>query len=257
MRPQLFSIALLPLSLLVPGLAQAQTLPAMDWSGAYLGAGLGGVVDIANTSGQGSDNGQPAYFNATDLAQLRSALAAQNSTTRLAGQVFAGFGQQTGQLYYGLEASMGTASLEGSRTTSQDYDSLPGTSFTNTLAYSAHWQAALRARLGIARDNWLAYVSGGLAATQFHLDATFSDTNGATPGRGSSSSDPLVLGATLGLGAEYALDEHWSVRADYAFTHFGEASTTMAIVYPGFSSDLRNGVQLSSHTVTAGLSYRF
>ena len=256
MRPSLLCAVFLSFPLFVPTAIQAQDLSLPDWSGAYLGAGLGASVGLARTGGEGYDNAQPAYFDATDIAQLRTALQSQHSATRLAGYVLVGYGQQEGALYYGLEGSLGATAMEGSRTVSQSYNTVPAASFTNTLSYAAHWQAAVRARLGFAQDNWLAYVSAGLAATQVHLDASFSDNN-ITGASGSSRSDPLALGVTLGLGAEYALNEHWALRTDYAYTHFGEASTTMSIAYPGFGSDLRNSVALSSHTVTVGLSYRF
>lgn len=117
----------------------------------------------------------------------------------------------------------------------------------------------MRPRLGWAQDNWLAFVSGGLAVTRVTLETTFSD-NFTGNASGHDTDTETRLGWTLGLGGEVVLDGNWSLRADYLYADFGRVDTSALVTNPGSpgnSSVLESSADLQTHTVLIGLTYRF
>lgn len=73
----------------------------------------------------------------------------------------------------------------------------------------------LRGRAGYAIDDFLMFVSGGLAV------ASIDDTSiGNTPGE-TAKEDNLRAGWVVGGGVEYALDDYWILKAEYLHMDFG------------------------------------
>lgn len=116
--------------------------------------------------------------------------------------------------------------------------------------------ATLRPRLGWAEDNWLGYVTGGLAVTQLKLDTLFTDN--AFSGFSKSSDSKIVSGWSLGLCGEYALNENWSLRGEYLYTRFGRIMSSAETISTNTSGGtLDHRAMLETHGVMAGLTYRF
>jgi high affinity Mn2+ porin len=89
-----------------------------------------------------------------------------------------------------------------------------GTTVTDQIDYIA----TLRGRFGYTFDHWLIYGTGGFAWSQARF--------GETPGVASDEDTVLFTrtGWTLGLGAEYAISPHWTVRLEYLYDNFGSVS---------------------------------
>ncbi len=101
--------------------------------------------------------------------------------------------------------------------------------------YSFDWNAALRARVGYTFGRAMIYGAGGPAwARESQTRLQYVDKNrpenlssqfpyGSSSGIGfSEKTSKIRKGWTLGGGAELALDNHWTVRAEYFYTHFGK-----------------------------------
>lgn len=73
----------------------------------------------------------------------------------------------------------------------------------DTVDVNIRWSGAIRGRAGIAADNLLFYVAGGLAAAGGELAIT---DVAALP---VTTADDVLLGWTLGGGVEMAFDENW------------------------------------------------
>lgn len=103
------------------------------------------------------------------------------------------------------------------------------------------WIGTLRARLGVARDRWLLYTTGGgaLAGTKVSYDG----------GAGERSDSRVRLGWTLGGGAEFALTADTTVRVEYKHFDFGSAGYTIG------GSNVKADIALD--TVMIGVSRRF
>lgn len=205
-----------------------------DWSGGYIGAHLGygwGVVEATDT-----DPGGGLFDEATGQT------LAVDASGFLAG-FQAGVNWQMDSVVLGVEGQVGWLGLSGDNVILADPDNFGRVDFG---AY-----ADLTARLGFAADNALFYLKGGLAVAQ--INTTFGDIVDGTPDEDPLSSatfDGVKGGWTVGLGAELALDDNWSVKAEYQYYDFG---TQEIVDVEGDTGD----VTFKVHTIKVGLNYGF
>lgn len=236
--------------------AYAQTPLTRDWSGAYFGGSLGSAEGSADTRASTNSGFPTSYFQPRSVPQVEDAADGQLSQWNLSGGLFAGYGQQFGKLYVGVEGSANSLSFDESRTSGATYIVAPTTQFSYTQSVEADWQATLRGRLGWAEDRWLAYVTGGAAVSQIRLDTTFSDTSRAN---GRDSNTDTKWGWVLGLGGEYALSDNWTIRGEYLYADFGKVSTDTVITNASASrfNNIKGSTEFKTQTVSLGMAYRF
>lgn len=240
---------------------QAQTLQDYDWSGSYIGGSLGAAHSRGSFDASTSDGFVGSYFTPPDPEQIAEAADKSASQSRLSAGLFGGYGKQFDNLYVGVEAGLNSLSFDESASSGEIYESSPTSSFTNEISVKADWQASLRARVGWAEKRWLAYLTGGVAATRIRMDATFSDDfSGAGGAFGSDSDNDTKLGWVIGLGGEYALSESWTIRAEYLYADYGKADTTALVTNPAFptlANDLKSSVDLKTQILSVGVAYQF
>ena len=133
-----------------------------------------------------------------------------------------------------------------------------------TTSYDIDWTAGLRAKLGYAvNDRLLVYSTAGLALareTQWR-DQYVSDSASATNPMGSETTAFFVekasgtrTGFTIGLGAEYALNENWSIRADYSYSYFRAKSFKFKNARAGTGKDYQTSEQTGTEMIDPGLA---
>lgn len=97
----------------------------------------------------------------------------------------------------------------------------------------------IRGRLGYAMDRFLPYFTGGAAWANTSFNAPWG-----------VSSDGTRWGWTIGGGAEYAIANNWTVKAEYLYLDYGNKHVNYL-----------NGDSASSgltmNTVKAGVNYKF
>ena len=144
-----------------------------------------------------------------------------------------------------------------SRSITTQYISAPGTFFTINQSIKTDWLFTARPRIGWASNNWLLYVTGGLAVTEIKYNNTFTDTFGGAFENGSISK--TKAGWVVGGGVEYGLTRNWSVKAEYLYMDFGNVSSTGAMsAFGGLSfASLNHSADLKANVVRAGINYRF
>ncbi|QFR32892.1 outer membrane protein [Ancylobacter sp. TS-1] len=103
--------------------------------------------------------------------------------------------------------------------------------------FSLDYFGTVRARIGYAFDQVLVYGTGGLAY------------GGGTYETWGLSNSKNQIGWTLGGGAEYAINNNWSVKGEYLYVDLGEES------YQTLTGPRDVGV--SSNILRAGVNYRF
>ena len=108
------------------------------------------------------------------------------------------------------------------------------------------WFGTLRLRAGYAFDSFLLYGTGGLAYGNVKAKV-------AVPGESISGSEVRV-GWTLGAGAEYALTQHWILRAEYLYVDLGKKATINKTV-DGFR--ITDKPDVSLNVVRAAVNYKF
>ncbi|HEY0144569.1 MAG TPA: outer membrane beta-barrel protein [Methylovirgula sp.] len=145
-----------------------------------------------------------------------------------------GLGLGFGGFLVGIEGDVNGASYTGSE--------LLG---VTTLRERTPVDASIRGRVGITFDRFLVYGTDGVAFGSIRESLTTPIFSGsATTGR---------VGWTVGGGLEYAIDNNWSVRAEYRYTDYGRFNESFATV--------RLPVTLRYHPtdnrVQVGFSYKF
>ncbi len=224
--------------------AVASAKSKADWAGFYLGvhAGvLGGHSAWTATQPGGAPDfaGSFNFFAPYDIYNGH-------------GSHFGGF---TGGYNYGLPSGVvagfeADVSFPGSTEPRQD--------FASPVVGAGNYADALlmfgtaRARLGFDADHWLYYATGGLAWTYDQFTRTQLGAGalaGAPPGVVESSFMGRV-GWAAGAGIEAPVNSNWTLKFEYLYAQFGDASIRFRQAGQTFESDL------SLHQIRLGLNYR-
>ncbi|MGV3635061.1 MAG: outer membrane protein [Pseudorhodoplanes sp.] len=139
----------------------------------------------------------------------------------IAGGIQAGYNWQNGIFVFGFEGDLNLSNSD---------DTFAPWQFSNP------WFGTVRGRVGVAAwNNLLFYATGGIAfgGLQAQLNALEEDRS--------------HLGWTIGAGAEYALTQNWSVKAEYLYMGFSSRSYTVTGADHGFDNNL----------LRFGFNYRF
>lgn len=176
-----------------------------DWSGPYLGVGLGWQWGLTH----GVFGGHSSDIN----------------TNGIAGSLYGGYNVQvTPNIVLGGEADITWADLQGDKT-------IAGTNYKART----EWEGSVRARGGVSFDRVLVYGTGGVAFADQKI------TNGTTGGENTESQ----VGWTIGGGVEGAVTENIVARGEYLYQSFGKetyGSGTKAKEVDFDTSLLRAGV---------------
>lgn len=208
------------------GLSAPQIVVAQDWSGLYIGGTIGYVDhDVSHsfpTVGAPSDDSSP------DGASYGG---------------FVGYGVQKGQLVFGGEIDFEGSNASGS------FENITG--FTSAGRSELNWQGSIRAILGLATylgsKPTLFYSSLGWAYGDF-------DFNGGPAGAGNAGGYGETLdGMTIGVGMDARLASKTSMRFEYRYTDYGNASGDLAPGFPGVVMP----VSVEQHAFKVGLRLDF
>lgn len=232
----------------------AQTAPEChNWTGLYAGGYTGykyGNVDVnldptgtwANTVGR--DDIRSHAFDNLDT-----------SGAELGGLV--GFNWQFHECWVvGLEADVAYLWLRNS----DDSGTFVATGFTPKSiqsSFKTHYLATFAPRIGYAWGKWLPYVTGGLALGDLEFGQRLHNVSPNGPYHASGEVNETHAGWMIGCGLQYAVCEHWSVRAQYQYVDLGSVSFQAAGSngFPTFSS--RNDASLQEHNGSVAIIYGF
>jgi outer membrane immunogenic protein len=234
--------------------------PMFSWTGFYIGANAGGGWGRSDPSTT-TVFSPVGYFAATSVPAIAAAGAQRINTTGATAGGQIGYNWQINQAVFGLEADFGYFGMKGSSTGGAIYPCCAPTSFTINSSVTTDWLFTARPRVGFAANNWLFYVTGGLALTQLKGNFTFAD-NFATAAESASLSQTKA-GWTAGGGVEWAVSGPWSVKLEYLHLDFGSisgSSTNLTAFVPpvAFPANVfTHSVNLRSDIVRVGLNYRF
>lgn len=198
--------------------------PVYNWTGIYVGLNGGG--------GWGHQDPLNLITNRFD-----------KDSVSFSGGVFggtAGAQIQSGHVVIGFEADLDWAGMKGSATFVPTIGGVPISAAAINATTNIDWEATARARIGYAEQNWLFYMTGGLAL--------LGTKSSFTPAPGFTCSNYLIVGcsgtskqvgAALGAGLEYGITQNVSAKLEYLYI-------TAASLDISHHSEIR-----------AGLNYRF
>ena len=187
--------------------------PALTWTGFYVGANAGYGWGNVNTS-----NGWGWGGRSTSVGDLDGFVGG--------GQV--GYNYQMGQFVLGLEADLQGADLS---TGSSIYGDAVKTEYFGTV----------RARVGVAFDRFMPYITGGWAYG--NVKTSFTDLAGNRFSHDSSHTG----GYAIGGGLEYAFTNNIIGGVEYLYVDLGDKRV--------LGSNVKLGTDFS--VVRARLSYKF
>ena len=205
-----------------------------DWSGRYIG------VIAANNSAE-SETGEVTTSEYGGIT-LIPAPGLKYGSDGMSYGVEAGYNFQANHLVYGLEVDASKASIDGHWGSAEE---------TMIIATHTNWMASARGRLGFAAGNALFYVTGGIAGVG--LEGDLSDYY-----RGELMFKPSVsetrTGWVDGVGAEFKVNQSWSIKAEYLRYDFG--TETQEFVEGDDRTLTAHGVYTGDQA-RIGLNYRF
>ncbi|MGV3491846.1 MAG: outer membrane protein [Devosia sp.] len=114
-------------------------------------------------------------------------------------------------------------------------------------AGTVNWLGTLRGRVGFAADDLLVYGTAGIAAAG--LDMTVTPVPALSDGEYSDT----FVGWTAGIGAELALSETISVKAEYAYVDLGSRTAPEGTLTTTGDTE----ISANLHTVKLGLNFGF
>jgi len=233
---------------------------ADDFKGFYVGANVGGAFGRpkVDTSPSFSPTG---YFASTSTPAITSASNQVIDMNGLNAGGTAGYNFQWENLVVGLEADYGSMNLSGSTTVTRVYPCCAPTAFTVAQTAETSWVFTVRPRVGVVFGRFLLYGTAGAAVTNVKYTGLFTDTFATA--HESAAINETRPGWTAGIGGEYHLSHHFSVKGEYLWTDFGTASVPTSNL-TAFTPPIAFPTNIFTHTVNmraglarAGLNFRF
>lgn len=144
---------------------------------------------------------------------------------------YAGYNVQFDQFVLGIEGDINKSWIDGGVLDPQ----------VGPINAEIDWFASLRGRVGYAWDRTLIFGTAGVAFAKLEVEF---------PNTPALNDSEHFTGWTIGAGLEHAFRENWLGRLEYRYYDFGDGS------YAG-GSDLRGDLDLTMHTISVGLAYKF
>lgn len=197
--------------------------PLYDWTGFYAGAHAG-----------------PGWSSSTVRDPSGAVFAPPGGGVNVSGDGWLagaqiGFNKQLGALVFGIEGDLSYTDIRGSTTSP----------FGANVSTNLNWLGTVTGRLGIAWDRTLLYAKGGAAFGETSVSARL-------PVAIVQGTDTRA-GWTVGAGAEYALPNNWSVKAEYNYIDLG----TRTVTSPSPAGPIAADTKSTEHIVKFGANYKF
>jgi outer membrane immunogenic protein len=228
--------------------------PGISWSGLYVGVNAGyswgdfdHTVDVA-----------PADLIIVQFPGFSDTYGADADGA--SGGAQAGFNWQVNNFVVGVEADIQAASIDGDVSASQVFSITDPVAIDIPVELDAStkvdWFGTARLRAGfLPTERLLVYGTGGFAFGRTKSTASISaEIPIVGPIGDSVSSSDTRTGWAAGAGAEFAIDDNWSIKGEYLYTDLGEEEIFSFAEDP-FAASLSSDVKF--HTVRIGLNYGF
>ena len=231
--------------------------PEFSWAGFYIGANAG--YDWGKTTVDYIPPGGPNGFIPIDVLVYGAGASQHFHTGGFTGGGQAGYNYQVQRLVLGVEGDFDFLSRHGSFTGRVPVP--PGVWGVQNVNLSGHdgWLATIRGRLGFTYNQALFYVTGGVAFT----DAGVNIGNNWNPAISFRDASTIFTstqtGWAAGAGVEYALQNNWSIKAEYLRLQFEgfTAVSTLGMLNPGVNVFHQYNVTFVDNILQVGVNYKF
>jgi|SRR5579872_889651 len=247
----------------LPLRAPAPVEAAFSWTGLYVGGNVGWHGGSDSISTVSNPVGFPPPINAKMDALTPTSLKPQGATAGL--QI--GYNWQIDRFVVGIESDANW--LEGSASRHLIFpfatgNFVPVGSFMDN-SVSSRFIGTFRPRAGFTVDRLLLYATAGAAFGSIKTIDSFCNNGCPTPAGNSDSATGIAtkVGWTAGAGAEWAITNSWSIKAEYLFVNLGSFSTLNlgsancgAFLIPG-SCSISTNHKYADNIVRVGANYHF
>lgn len=244
--------------------APAALVAADPWTGFYIGGNVGGAWGRFTTDSPIANSGAGTTYIATVITDINAQRARSFSPSAFTGGVQAGYNAQFGNVVVGVETDINSFRLTGNSVVVAAFTGFPGPGAlpTYTDSVSTSWLFTGRGRVGLASNNTLFYVTGGVAVTNLSYTHTFAEGTfaGSAGGTETSTASATKTGWTVGGGLEYAWARNWSVKGEYLYLDFGSVTSTAPVIFPGpvvGGSVFTHTAKLTASVARLGINYKF
>jgi outer membrane immunogenic protein len=217
-------------------------IPYTNWQGFY----IGGLVGVGRSNMQVNTYG----IGKTTLGSICGAYGAQSCTddsTKAIAGVEVGYDWQSRYFVYGVVADWTWAGFKRDRTNAS------GASIWSHNS-KVEWLASFRGRMGLAVDDTLVYMTGGLALGQVKVSGQFQDFGGVVAGP--LNINKTQVGWVAGLGVEHKFNQNWSLKAEYLYYDLGKVSSSFGITDPTTATYTAD-VNTQIHVGRIGIAYHW
>ena len=218
-------------------------IPYTGWQGFYLGGAIGAAR--LNTTANASSI-DPFIPCGGDF--IFGTSSCSTGTTGFTAGVQAGYDWQSRYFVYGVVADWTWTNLKHSISRSQF-------SSNSTFQAKVDWLATFRGRMGLAVDDTLVYITGGLALAQLKSSTSFTFTGGSCDFCTNNALNNVEAGWVAGLGVEHKLNQNWSVFSEFLYYDFGTKTVTGSNSFgtPGYNTEFTHEIFQGK----LGVNYRF
>lgn len=254
---------------LLTGGAQAQD--ALDWTGFYAGV-FGGYALDSNPASGSSIGPASLDFGGGDVLTGSFAQSSER-TDGLFGGAAVGYNYQHNALVLGVEASAGLGDLGKSNSSNLSLSFDDGVNTANidsreNSVFDINWYTSLQARIGLAHENWLFFLKGGIVVADASVAST-SRLTLADPGGviglpnldlpGASNYSEVLMGPAFGFGAEVMIAQNISLAAEYSYLGLPDVEAPAAGIGLGGLLGGSSGTTFVGgiHQIKAGVNYHF
>ena len=236
--------------------APAPAPSCFDWSGFYIG-GFGGYKHSNVDRDFDLGGGWQGIVGATGLDRAEAAGSGDLDNAGAEAGGLIGYNFQRNCWVLGLEADGGYLWARDS-TDSGDILIPLVTPLHIRSSFQTHYLFTVGPRVGYAFGRWLPYVTGGLALVDLRYAQEIAFIGiGPTFRQGGDRTDTNT-GWMVGGGLQYALTDHWSLRAQYQYIDLGDVdfdgNQLILGLTPAFS---HHHASLTEHNASFAIMYKF
>jgi outer membrane immunogenic protein len=168
----------------------------------------------------------------------------------------AGYNWQVGNFVVGFEGDINKLYVQG-LTHFPGVDPAKG---PDQLSSRYDWLGTARARVGVTSGSALFYATGGFAYGRVGHDYIYG--MGSPANTQSFGMSENRTGWTVGGGAEYAFNQHWSIKAEYLYVHLGNSNldiSSLSTINFGANPPGTNFLRYRNdlNIARVGVNYRF
>jgi high affinity Mn2+ porin len=213
-----------------------------DWTGFYVGVSTGYAFGNSNWNASGSSGTASGSLN------LSQGYDGSNQGGSWFNGLQIGYNRMlANRVVIGVEADANASSFQN-YSGNRIGNTIPVFGGPTTYSDNVLSSGTVRARVGYAPGNWLFYATGGFAWSNEQYQLT---DNAPVPITTTNSSVQQRVGWAAGVGVEGPLVPHWTVRAEYLFTDYGNRNISFGSFGEQFKSNL------SEQEIRVGVNYHF